>query len=859
MPSINNPHFIPKKNKISQAIFSALISTPLFLSTAYAQEIKNNNEEVNEEAIEVMTVTAQKRIQNILKVPVSVSSVSSRLIEETGSTLLADVDKFIPGFEFGDAGMTQEGITMRGITSPGISIGGDPSSATFYDDIYMPRAAQNVLFSDIARIEVLKGPQGTLFGRNAAMGVVNMIPNAPREEFEGFVKATLGTDNLQRYEAMINIPLADNFYIRANGMSNRQDGYIENVATPLGNANEKVWGLGEKGHDAARIALLWDITDKTSWQLSYDWDKLDQASEVGVGVSEYAYNNGKDPFSDKAENDVRGGGEARDMTAITTKFTHEFSDAFSMKYVASYREWETVNSQEEDGTADITRYFDTLNNEDSDIFYTELQFNYVNSLINAVAGVSYSHEKVYQKTELNSTADAVARIMTGELNNIIYGGVVQQIAQQIGGTTDAHAAAAFGEGVTFDGAVDTFYAPQAMEHIWVPEDWANFLNLSGAMPGATAAMVSATGDLTYDAVAQGQGVANIFGPSFSGKFWEERIYNDGDFTNWGVFADVDFSITEKWNVITGLRYSSDKKDFSWYIPQTGFSAIRPGAFNILFPQANLAVSDEWSQTTGRFVTSYQLTDNHMVFGSYSTGYKSGGFDSLVPSQTAFEPEETNNLEIGYKGIISESLVANVSVYMMQLDNFQNVVDSKPPGNTQAIPTIINEDRTIEGLEVDLRWYMSESVTWGLVTEVRSTDIDSPDFYNGEGNLITATTTTTDAALNYTVSFDWMPDIGVGTTNFHVDYQFVENNNADQAGIEDYKLAVDAYFYDKKDLNARLSWENDSDTIEIGIWGKNLLDRRYVKTVGGYTATVFDTPAADVNRGIEMGLDFKYSF
>ena len=150
--------------------------------------------------------------------------------------------------------------------------------------------------------------------------------------------------------------------------------------------------------------------------------------------------------------------------------------------------------------------------------------------------------------------------------------------------------------------------------------------------------------------------------------------------------------------------------------------------------------------------------------------------------------------------------------------------------------------------------MNDSITWGLVTEVRSTTIDSPDFYNAEGDLIAATKTKTNASISYTASFDWMPDFG--TTNFHVDYQFVENDNAN---LEDYKKAVDAYFYDKKDLNARLSWENDSDTIEIGIWGKNLLDKRYVKTVGGYTATVFDTPSADINRGIEMGMDFQYNF
>jgi len=379
-------------NLVAQAVISALAVTPLWLSAAEADNKTNEGE------IEVLTVTAQKRVQNILKVPVTVGTVTEDTIEESGSVLLSDIDKFIPGFDFSDSSMTQAGVTMRGISSPNISVGGDPSSATFYDDVYMPRAAQNVIFSDMARIEVLKGPQGTLFGRNAAMGVVNMVPKSPFADFEGFVKASLGSDNLQRYEGMINIPITDNFYMRANVLTNSQDGIVDNVGTPSWNENNKVWDLGERDHNAARISFLWDISDATSFQLSYDWDDLEQGPPMAVGMSQYAYNGGKDPFSSKAENDVKEGVEARDMYGVTAKLNHEFNDEWSMKYVLSYRDWETVNRQDEDGTADVRRYFDTSNNEDSDILYTELQFNYVGDKVNAVAGFSYSKEPVQQTT-----------------------------------------------------------------------------------------------------------------------------------------------------------------------------------------------------------------------------------------------------------------------------------------------------------------------------------------------------------------------------------------------------------------------------------------------------------------------------
>ncbi|WP_033079505.1 hypothetical protein [Thalassotalea sp. ND16A] len=92
------------------------------------------------------------------------------------------------------------------------------------------------------RVEVLKGPQGTLFGKNAAMGVVNMVPNAPQAEFESFIKGTLGTDNLQRIEGMVNFSLADNVYLRANFLTNTQDGLSK---TSLNQSGMMILNLGK--------------------------------------------------------------------------------------------------------------------------------------------------------------------------------------------------------------------------------------------------------------------------------------------------------------------------------------------------------------------------------------------------------------------------------------------------------------------------------------------------------------------------------------------------------------------------------------------------------------------------------------
>lgn len=782
-----------------------------------------------------------------------------------------ELDKFIPGFDFDDGTMTQSGVKMRGIESPGISAGGDPSSASFFDDVYMPQAAHNVMFSDIARIEVLKGPQGTLFGRNAAMGVVNVVPNAPEDEFDSFLKTTFGTDNLQRYEGMVNLPVSDDFFIRANYITTTQDGSVSNLARPVWNNGDQIWDLGAVEHEAARLSMLWNISADTNFQLSYDWDNLNQAPSMAIGISEYAYGQGE-IFLSEAENDVDDGKETRGMRGFIAKFNHQFSEELSVKYIASYRDWETFNRQDEDGTGVIRRYVDTINNEESDIIYSELQFNYVSDKFNAVAGFSYSKEKVGQTTHLTLTADSASTLITGSLNDTIKGGMAAQLAQALGGNSDAHAEAAFGPGVTFAAAVDNLFVTSGlpMAHLWNPAEWANALNVMGygadimagiGMPGVplSADIVAATGDLTYDIVANALGFPEVFGPGHSGNFWRESIYNHGDFTNWGIYADVDFAIDDKWNIIVGLRYSQDDKDFSWSIPPTTYNELRPGVGNIIFPQVNLATSDSWDKITGRIVTSYQLDDKQMVFASYSTGYKSGGFDSLSPSEQSFAPEDTSNIEFGYKAVLWDAVVANISAYYLELDNLQQSIFTKPPESLQSIPTIINEDKQITGLELDLRWNVNDSLKLGLITEIRSTDTDSPDFYNAEGTFIAAQTTSVDAATDYTLTLDWIPDIGLGNTNLHIDYVFTENLNHSQPGLEEYKKPIDAYFIDYKDLNARFSWTSKDDSLEVGLWAKNLLDKRYMFGLGGYAAEELGVPHGRINRGREYGIDVKFTF
>ena len=193
----------------------------------------------------------------------------------------------------------------------------------------------------------------------------------------------------------------------ANLLSNERDGIARNVGTLgcAGGRSRQPGGThrGRLGHDGRDPRLL-----------AYDWDRFDQSPTMAIGISPYAY--GTDPFAGRYENDVREAEETRDMYGVTGKLFHDFSEAWSGKAILSYREWETTNREDEDGTADATRYFDTNNREDSDIFYSEMQFNFATNASTRCSARTTADE-TFQSTDANALGDSITRLVTNQLNS----------------------------------------------------------------------------------------------------------------------------------------------------------------------------------------------------------------------------------------------------------------------------------------------------------------------------------------------------------------------------------------------------------------------------------------------------------
>ena len=772
--------------------------------------------------LEEVLVTAQKRQQQAIEVPIAIGTFSRRDIINTGALNLQDIDAYIVGFDAGGESFTQQGYRIRGISSPNISTGGDPSVATFYDDAYLPRAATTVAFADIERVEVLRGPQGTLFGRNAAAGVVNMIPNAPSDTLEGFARVRAGNYNLMRLEGMINIPVSDSFSLRANALVNQRDGISENV-------EPAEFDAAEKGNWAGRIAMRWVPSEATTLQLAVDVDQFDQSPSMALGVSPYSLNT--NPFSGQYANDVIDGEETRDMWGITGKWFQDFNEQWSMTAIASYRDFETSNRQDEDGTADPTRYFDTNNIEDSDIAYTEVRFNYNTDRINAVMGATYSRENTYQRTEANALADSIARLVTQDFN------------------------AGFG----FN-----------MDHIWNPNDYAVALSAVG-IP-VTATEIQESGDFWYEFISGALGEPMLFGPSFAGEVWGEYIINEGEFENYGIYADVEYAISDRFSLTAGLRYSEDTKAFSWLIPPTTFAALRPGVSNQIFTDASgdyaaaattpTVAKDSWSKTTGRLVATYRLSEQLIAYGSVSTGYKAGGFDSLAikTSLEPLQPESSEQYEIGLKGDLFDGrLQVQLAVFDLTVDGRQRSVETRPPGQDNAIPTVINVDSGVQGVELNVSWLITEDLLFSALSTYREEENQSEEFYDAKGEL-TQFDSSSDTAGNYTLTLDWRPKLAAGNLLVRGEYIYAENTrDADDANYNPDFESISGYTDDRRLVNGRIAWSHPEDHWELALWGRNLTDEGRISGISQTTVAVFGTPIIRTLDPRTFGVEAIYSF
>jgi iron complex outermembrane receptor protein len=229
-----------------------------------------------------MVVTANKRAENIQNVPISITALGSDTIREAGITEFSQLQQFVPNLQIRPATDTRStSVRIRGIGSTGTNSGIDPSVGVFIDGVYQGRAGMSVGdLLDIERVEVLRGPQGTLYGKNTAAGAINILTKKPTYEYETFLEGVIGNYNDMQFRGSTNAPIIDDkLALRISGYKVARDGFATNQFNNQNVNNANQYGFRGK--------LGWDATDELWFVLIGDYSEQNTDSFVADIINYY--------------------------------------------------------------------------------------------------------------------------------------------------------------------------------------------------------------------------------------------------------------------------------------------------------------------------------------------------------------------------------------------------------------------------------------------------------------------------------------------------------------------------------------------------------------------------------------------
>ena len=384
---------------------AALISFPC--SPLAAQGADTEAQGVIEEVI----VTARKRQESLQETPISITAFSRADLEEANMIDLRDIGRFTPGMSFTSYGMGSAeagAIFLRGIGQSDHMVTTDPGVGLYIDGVYVGRnqgAALDLL--DLERVEVLRGPQGTLFGKNTIGGAVNVVSARPQGEAGGHLGATVGQEGRLNVQASAEFGMGENLAVRASVLSRNRDGVGEQVFT-----GEQT---GDESSISGRVQLLWTGA-ASEFSLVADASRARQAAVphsfyefadwmvnffgaapcfTSAGAGEYApcpAGTATDPFDSYSLDDLD---TEQDLFGVSATWQWNLSDLMTFKSITAYRDMAYVGNLEFDGAPQVVVHY--LETGESDQFSQELQLLGANeaATLNWIAGLYYFTEDGY--------------------------------------------------------------------------------------------------------------------------------------------------------------------------------------------------------------------------------------------------------------------------------------------------------------------------------------------------------------------------------------------------------------------------------------------------------------------------------
>lgn len=717
---------------INGVVAAGLLATSVVVPTAVAED--------GVRTIEEIVVTARKREENIQDVGLSVSALGPQEIEDNFARDMRDLVFVSPNLVLDDTAQGPGGVAaafIRGIGVSEVEKNFDPAVGVVVDGIFLGTMSGGITKAiDLEGVEVLRGPQGTLFGRNTIGGVINLRRSTPTGELGGKIRASVGNYDTTRIDGLLNFGVGENLAVKLTGTFDDQgEGYYDNINTGRDEGRIEYQSFG--------VNLLFDVSDTLELEYTGQIENTDQDTPPLLNLGQpgqlfcdafgYCSPNLNTPISGdrwKTAQDLVGPNDASfDADTHIVEARWELSDSLRLDYI--FGSWETQEKvlTDFDATPEL-------------LFHTTRPAEYEQK----------SHE-------LRLTFDDGGRLR---------------------GTA----------GVYF----------------WESEYEIRLRSFIGfAVPNLVL-------DLPQTSMQETDSVA--------------------------VFFEGDYDLTDQLTLTLGGRYTEDDKETA----QSGIVTAN--------------AEDDWSEFTPKVGLRYAINDDAMVYGTYSVGYRSGGFngrvDSVETATTPYNQETVDNFEIGFKSEwLDNRLRINGAIFVMDYEDKQEELQlpSATSGTGQVTLVTNASTATLQGIELDILFYPTEALSLRANVGFLDAEYDEFEFVTAAGlqdlsnlEIRRAPDVTGAASATYEWQFDnarlWAM----------VGYQFLGEHEVDFANKPE--VSNDAQHLVNASVNFKL------DRFQVSAFGRNLTEEDGYGI--GFDVAGLWTYAATRNPRT-YGVELSYSF
>ena len=748
------------------------------------------------EGLEQIIVSARKREESLQEAPLSVAAFSATAMRNGDIMRVDDLTRFTPNLKLEQSSGLQNAasVLIRGVGSADVIGTRDNSVGIYVDGVYLSRAqGQLVGLSDIQRVEVLRGPQGTLFGRNTIGGAINIITQKPGDDFAADTSVRAGNLDLFQTRGSVNIPLVQEKAAALFSFeSTSREGYTKNRL--IGQDTDDRRSLGFRAalrlNPTEALEVLLTGAQSRSHQAGRGGEcRYNPASLAGAPVVQIEQLSGfqlvQECLANEANDEFTYNSPLRtkdnlDTTGVTSQITYEVS-SITLKSLTSWQR------QDSDGLVDLT--FSNVTGPGTS-----------NGNTTAFGFLDFAedeNDQVSQEFNLNGEA------LDGRLNYTagLYGFYEKSTPSLSGQFVGFNLCQADPNTLVFPAALEAALKPM-------------FAGL-GQDPN--------------------QPLAPVF---------KQAVVCNGSFTQrtprastraYAGYGQVTYDLSPALHFTGGLRYSRERKEFSF--KQSNFlnPAVQFDAFAAAPVGSQAERFDKWTPLAN---LTYDLSESSIVYASYTRGFKSGGFNgrpvAAVPATLLpFDQEVLDSYEIGYKSTAFDNrLQTNIAVFYGDLDDIQRTILSAGGGGQFAARAANAGEAVIRGAEIELRAAPMSGLE--LRIGLGFTDAEYRDFDDlTRGPLVNGVQTsvpfnrrneeffnTPNFTGSFSAAYTWYGLAGLGDLTTRVNWY--HQNEVNYAPTTE-TLRQGTYGL----LGGQIFLMLADGKTEIGVFGDNLLDRRYL--------------------------------